>query len=128
MVLKDITAFANNANMTTSSPRTDEKHSPVKIGEIRKSRSPHFMTPTFASKRSHFDNPSDHTGTPVKIRPIKADGGSSLLKSAAKRVGLHFGADGTPREKKEGPSKHVGVASFTDKVQLIHHSYQGYST
>ena len=79
-----------------------------------KSKSPHFMTPTFSS--------SLQSVTTASITPIpstnftKAEGSNTWMKSAAKRVGFRRTGDGTPRSKKEGPPKNIRMVSFPDKV------------
>ena len=79
--------------------------------------SPHFMTPTFASKRAEAEKSNDRASTPTSVLPIKSDGGKTLLKSAAKRVGFRRAGDGTPRSKKEGTPKQSIVVPFPDKVR-----------
>ena len=87
-----------------------------------KSKSPHFMTPTFSSSlqsaavngKEHDHN--DSNITPVPSKSAKAESSNAWMKSAAKRVGFRRIADGTPRSKKEGLPKNSKTVSFPDKV------------
>ncbi|KAL2039360.1 hypothetical protein N7G274_008028 [Stereocaulon virgatum] len=95
---------------TLRSPASMEKEN------LGKSRSPHFMTPTFSSSKQSIavDTKHDHPATPVPARPIKAEGGNAWMKSAAKRVGFRRPGAGTPRN--ESPLRQVNTVSFPDKL------------
>ena len=122
--LSDITAQASNnikrrsnssmGYQTLQSPASMEKEN------LGKSRSPHFMTPTFSSsKQSVAANlkDEDRSSTPVPPRPIKAEGNNAWMKSAAKCVGFRRNMDGAPRSRKESPLRQVNTISFPDKVR-----------
>ena len=102
--LSDITSRASNmkrqsnGSMTGSSKAYRSLGSPSEKENRAKTKSPHFMTPTFASKQ----NTPDPT-TPVSP---KAKG-----KPFLRRVGLR--RTQTPHPKKESPRK---TLSFPDKV------------
>lgn len=118
--LTDVTAQATNTpNQHLSSlPGHQTLQSLRGMGKenLGKSRSPHFMTPTYSSSKqnsaanTHSKGP---TSTAEPARPIKIDG---MMKSAAKRVGFRLAGDGTPRSRKEGLAKQTKAISFPDKV------------
>ena len=116
----DITAGMNNSSMISSKCLDEQNHTPTNISHVPKAHSTpsHFMTPTFASRRSEIGKSNNRIAAHVSIKSIKADGGHSLLNSVAKRVGLRVG-DGGTQKKKEGPAKHSKVISFPDKVQEL---------
>lgn len=118
--LADITAQATNTpkNHSHSSPSHQTLLSSATMGKenFRKSRSPHFMTPTLSSsKQTIAANTEARIPTPASepARPIKPDG---MMESAAKRVGFRRAGDGTPRSRKEGLTKQAKAISFPDKV------------
>ena len=119
--LTDITAQANNVikRRSNSAMGYQALNSPDEKENVTKSKSPHFMTPTFSSKQSVVANEKsqDRVETPVPSKPIKADGNNAWMKSAAKRVGIHRASDGTPRLKKVISSKQTKAISFPDKVR-----------
>ena len=105
--LSDITAQASNT-LIRRFPLSfgyQPLHSPAGMEKenVGKTRSPHFMTPTFSSKQSVAANG-------------KSEGSSAWMKTAAKRVGLHRTGDGTPRSRKETRAKQTRTISFPDKV------------
>lgn len=124
--LSDITAKASNTikrqstlsmgYQTLESPAAKEKEN------ARKPKSPHFMTPTYAStKQSVPPSPqsAERSNTPVASKPVKAEG-HGWAKTAANRVGFpNRTGDGTPRSKKEALMKQPKAISFPDKV--CHH-------
>ncbi len=122
--LSDITAQATN-NIRRRSPSTigyQVLQSPAGMDKENhsKSRSPHFMTPTFSSSKQSVsaNGRSDaSTSTPMSTKPVKGDGNNAWMKTAAKRVGFHRNGDGTPRSKKEAFAKPKKAISFPDKVQ-----------
>ncbi|KAL9632554.1 MAG: hypothetical protein Q9164_005255 [Protoblastenia rupestris] len=103
-LLSDITATANNTkrHANTTSNAHQSLLSPEKEN-LGTTRSPHFMTPTFASKNSTttLTNQRDFSETPVSIKSSNQDNTNAFLKSAAKRVGLRRTGDGILRSKKE---------------------------
>jgi len=126
--LNDITSQAtntikrrSNASMgyqTLQSPASEEKEN------LAKSRSPHFMTPTFSSSKQFTATKTRNNETPsapVASKPIKADSSNAWMKTAAKRVGFNRTAvtpRSMPRSKKE-VQKHmaaINAISFPDKV------------
>jgi len=126
--LNDITSQATNTikNRTNSSMGYQALHSPASEEKenLAKSRSPHFMTPTFSSsKQSNTTNTSndDTPSAPMPSKPIKADDSKAWMKSAAKRVGFDRTAV-TPRSmpwSKKEAQRHmaaVNAISFPDKV------------
>ncbi|CAD6593068.1 MAG: hypothetical protein ASARMPREDX12_006684 [Alectoria sarmentosa] len=134
--LTDITARAGNTmkrqstysmgyqslDSPTSAKRPAENENSVK------SKSPHFMTPTFSSSlqsaavngKEHDRN--DRNITPVPSKSTKAESSNTWMKSAAKRVGFHRTADGTPCSKKEGLPKNSKTVSFPDKLAAASYS------
>ena len=121
--LSDITAQASNnvKRRSNSSMGYQTLRSPASMEKenLGKSRSPHFMTPTFSSSKQSLavDTKHDYPATPVPARPIKAEGGNAWMKSAAKRVGFRRPGAGTPRN--ESPLRQVNTVSFPDKVCLL---------
>lgn len=72
--------------------------------EAIKSKSPHFMSPTFSSSRqsiAKFAKEQDRTSTPSAPTSTHTKR-SQWIASAAKRVGLGRLSDGAPRSRKEG--------------------------
>ncbi|KAL9098661.1 MAG: hypothetical protein Q9163_005723 [Psora crenata] len=118
--LSDITAKANNTKRPPDASSTGYQalSSPGKetLGE---NRSPHFMTPTFASKQltTPTTNERHRSTTPVPVNTTKLDNnGNTFLKTAARRVGLRYTADGRPRSQKEVVPKHDQNIPFPDKL------------
>lgn len=121
--LNDITSQANNTTKRQPYPSIAPQtmRSPEGKENLGNSRSPHFMTPTFSSSKQSIavaDENYDRAVTPASIKPTKAESSGTFIKSAARRVGLHRMGDGTPRSKKEGPSKASKGIIFPDKVRL----------
>ena len=131
--LTDITARAGNTmkRQSTSSMGYQSLDSPTSAKtpaqkeNSTKSKSPHFMTPTFSSSSQSI---ATTTATPVPLtKSSKGEGSNAWMKSAAKRVGLHRTTNGTPRSKKEGPAKKLKTISFPDKVcHSLYHYYIHY--
>ncbi len=93
------------------------QQTPPEIVGVRKTNSPHFMSPTIASKLSRANGPDNRATTPVSIRSVKSDRGQSLLQSAVQRVGRRRAAtNDTTRGYNGSPIKHGKVISFPDKV------------
>lgn len=120
MASADSATQANDASKVSSpfSDANDLIPRDVTAVKTLHSSSPHFMTPTLASRRSEVEKSRTRAITPVSIKSIRADGGHSLLKSAAKRVGLRV-RDGTPRGRKDGGLKHNGGLPFADMVHEL---------
>ena len=115
--LSDITSQAGNTIKRRSplSSGYQALQSPAQMEKenLGKSRSPHFMTPTFSSSKQSViakAKPDDRAPTPVSTRPIKPEGNNAWVKSAVMRVGFR------PHSKKELPSKQAKTISFPDKV------------
>ena len=108
--LSDITSNASNMKRRSNGSVGDTKGykslaSPDEKDNHAKTKSPHFMTPTFASKQT----------TPPKARPL-TPANSLKNKPFLRRVGLRRAPE-TPRSKKESPKKGL---SFPDKVRILH--------
>ena len=128
--LTDITARAGNTmkRQSSSSMGYQSLDSPTSIKKpaekenSAKSKSPHFMTPTFSSS---LQSAATTNVTPVpSAKSSKAESNNAWMKSAAKRVGFRRTGDGTPRSKKEESSKYSKTISFPDKVCLSSDSFQ----
>ena len=90
---------------------------PLHNGGVAKANTPHFMSPTIASKLSQVSPPDSRPTTPVSIKSVKSDGGQSLLQSAVQRVSRRRAATNEmTREHSRSPVKHSKVVSFPDKV------------
>ena len=79
--------------------------------------SPHFMTPTIASKRAELEKYPLHTQVPIPNNIPRSVIRNTFMRSAAKRVGFGRDVQGTPRSKKEGISLQNRAVSFPDKVR-----------
>ena len=120
--LTDITAKANNAMKRQSGePLTSQALKTSAPSEnLGNSKSPHFMSPTVSSSKQSVPTSKkafDHTPTSSFSAPGK---GNSWMASAAKRVGINRGSDGTPRYRKEGllkTPKTPTALTFPDKVR-----------
>lgn len=121
--LADITARAGNTMKRQSnssmgyqsldSPTSTKK--PAENENSGKSRSPHFMTPTFSFSSQSV---AATNITPVSsTKSSKAESNNAWMNSATKRVGLRRTSEGT-RSKKEGPTKTSKSITFPDKVHL----------
>jgi len=114
--LNDITAQASNKVKRQMDAPAGYQHlqSPAEKENLGKSKSPHFMTPTFSSTQSFAapDTKNPRATTSVSVKATKNSDGNTFLRSAAKRVGLRRMADGPPHSSKEG----MKGLSFPDKV------------
>ena len=121
--LNDITAKANNTKRrsTASSMAYQSLHSPEKEN-LGITGSPHFMTPTFASKQliTPATNQRNRSTTPVSLKSGRHETGHTFLKTAAKRVGLRrAGGEATLHSKKAAIPTHNKSISFPDKVLYL---------
>ena len=117
--LTDITGNTSGTSKRRSTtPMASQALSGMASSENLGKKPPHFMSPTLSSTKQATSKPSkvsNRNSTP-SASSSKPPSSGNWMSSAAKRVGFGRVGDGTPRSKKEGPSKQSKAVSFPDKV------------